>query len=244
VDTLVIGSLTMLAAGLVQGCTGFGMALVSVPCLMLVFLPTEVAPIVVTLSTFNCAAVAWEARRHIRWAYVAPLVVGGWIGVPFGVWALQTLDPAAIKVGAGIVVMGVSVVMLRGWRVPVRNQRMAMVPVGVASGCLGGCTSMGGPPVILFLTNQDLPKDTFRANIVVYFIFLDLGALAMYAAKELVTQTVLVSSGVFLPAMFVGTYLGVRVSKNIPEETFKKISMVIVAVMGAVLVARTMWASS
>lgn len=225
----------MFMAGLVQGCTGFGMALVAAPCLML-FLPTAVCvPAIVFSSTLNSFLVAFEARRHIRPKLVIPLIIGGFIGSPLGVHALTVIDDVHLKLGVGLFVATVAVALLAGWRLPLSEGAGTMLPVGILSGFFGGSTSMGGPPVVLFLANRDTPREAFRANLVGYFFVVNCMSICVFFVRGLVTSEVATYAGAFVPTMLLGTWIGVRLSRTIPEALFSRIVMVFVGFTGLVL---------
>ena len=232
-----VGIVVFCVAGLVQGCTGFGMALVAAPCLMLLMPPVTAVCTIVLMSTVNTFFVAMHARRHIRVRLVGPLALGGVMGIPFGIWTLQVVDPPLIKVLVGAFVMAFALLLLSGWRRPLEHPRWSLIPVGMASGLLGGSTSMGGPPVILFLANQETPKDAFRGNISCYFFTVNCFGIAMFLAKGLLEAQVALQAAVFLPAMLLGTYGGVALAKRVPEGLFRKVVMIGVALMGLVLLA-------
>jgi uncharacterized membrane protein YfcA len=161
-------------ASLTQGLTGFGFALVSIP-LLLLFLPARSAvPLVLVESIVTNAAVLWSARKAVDLRLVWPLLLAGALGVPLGTRILLYLDAGALKslIGAVIVVAGLA--FLLGFHRPIRRQRLACVPIGFASGLLNGSTGMSGPPVVLFLANQEVAKETFRASLVAYFAALNL----------------------------------------------------------------------
>ena len=225
--------------GFVQGCTGFGMALVAAPCLMLFMPPTAAVPTVIILSLVNTSVVAFEARRHIRLGLVGPLAAGGVIGVQLGIWALEAIHAPTLTLFVGAFVTLFAMALLAGWRRPLRDPKWALVPVGMAGGILGGSTSMGGPPLILFLANQDTPKDAFRGNIVLYFFITNCIAIATLAAKGLLDWSVGERSLVCLPGMLLGTFAGVKLARRVPEELFRKIVMSGVGIMGLVLLARS-----
>ncbi|MBN2128064.1 MAG: sulfite exporter TauE/SafE family protein [Sedimentisphaerales bacterium] len=225
----------MFLAGIVQGCAGFGMALVAAPMLMLVLAPAAVVPMIVPLSTINSFVVAFEARRHIRPGLVAPLAAGGILGVPLGVHALKVLDPIHLKVGVGLFVVTVGVLLLKGWRMPLGDGVKTKLPVGIISGFFGGSTSMGGPPVVFFLANNDTAKDTFRANLVCYFFVVNCIAIATFFARHLITWQVAGRMAMCLPGMLLGTFLGVQLSRRVPEARFRKGVMILVCVTGGVL---------
>ena len=232
---VAVGLAIMLLAGLVQGCTGFGLALMAAPCLMLVLPPTAAVPTLVLLSTLGTFLLTLHAWRHVRLGLVAPLAAGGIAGFPLGIYALKAMDPALLKVFVGAFVVLFSLALLAGWSRPLRNVKGALFPVGLAGGFLGGSTSMGGPPVILFLTNQNMPKDVFRGNIVCYFFTVNCFGIAMFLASGLLTWRVAQYAGAFVPTMLVGTYLGVRLSQRLPEARFRRLAMTATATMGAVL---------
>ncbi len=226
----------MFLGGLVQGCGGFGMALIAAPALMFVLEPAEVVPTVILLSLPNTLLVAYDGRKHIQPPLLAPLVIGGMVGMPFGVWALRVINADLMKVLIGSFVVLFAMTLLAGWRRPLTNMRRALFPVGVCSGFLGGSTSMGGPPVILFLANQETPKNVFRSNIVAHFCFINVVGLSMLWLNGLVTWPLVGQAAIFLPAMLVGTYCGARLSRIMPEQQFRIAVMLAAALMGATLV--------
>ena len=235
---IMVGLAAFFVAGVVQGCTGFGMALVAAPCLMLVAAaPKAVVPLLIVMSMLSSLLVAFEARRHIRPSLVGPLVLGGVIGLRIGIYALDVIDATALKVFLGAFVVIASLVILSGWRKPIENPRWTLIPVGMVSGFFGGSTSMGGPPVILFLTSQDTPKDIFRGNIVCYFFVTNCFAIAMLLMEGMITRHVIELAVAFLPVMLLGTYVGVRLSRIVPEVLFRNVVMAGVAIVGVVLLA-------
>lgn len=233
----VIGALVAAAAGLAQGCTGFGLALIAAPSLMFILPPTLVVPTVVVLSTLNTFIVAWDARRHVRFRMVGPLALGGFIGIPLGITALLHLPDALIKVFVGLFVTAFSLAMLRGWKKPLRHgdRPKVLIPVGIMSGFFGGSTSMGGPPVVLFLANQDTQKNIFRANVVTYFLTINIYSIALFTAIGQITWSLAGQLAVLIPAMLLGTYIGIRYAHRIPEQRFQRIAMGIVLAMGLLL---------
>lgn len=237
---VIMGSAVAMLAGLVQGCTGFGLALMAAPCLMLILPPKTAVPTLVLLSTLNTALVSWHARRHIRLAIVLPLSLGGVPGFRLGVYLLEVVDGNLLKAFVGIFVMLFALAMLTGWSHPLRHEKWARFPVGLLSGILGGSTSMGGPPAILFLANQNTPKDVFRANIVCYFLVCNCFGIAMYLSRGLLTSDILMFAATLVPFLLIGTFLGVWLSHRLDERQFRRLAMTAVAVMGLVLVVSSL----
>ena len=232
----VVLAVAVLAAGFVQGATGFGFSIVAVPVFMLFLAPSTTVPVMSMLSLVNAIYMVIQCRAHLQPRLVLPLIAGAMIGQPIGIYFLTRLEGPWMKILVGAFMMMFSLVLLSGWRRPIRNQRVALPVVGVLSGFLGGSSSLSGPPVVLFLANQDTPKETFRANLVGYFTLLGLMAQMQFAVHGLTTRTVLTYSLAFLPLLMVSTVVGHRASDRIDERLFSRLSMSCAAVMGAILV--------
>lgn len=232
---MLVGLGAFCLAGLIQGCTGFGSALVAAPCLLMYFEPTFVVPIITLMSLTNTSLVAFHARRHILPGLVGPLALGGVVGSPIGISLLGVLNPIWLKIGVAVFVVAFALVLLSGWSKPIRNPKCSLLPIGLVSGILGGTTGISGPPVILFLASQGTPKEVFRGNIACYFTVVSCMAIGVLTYKGLVNPAVLMKAGVFLPAMLAGTYFGVKLSRHVSEDHFRKGVVIGVGVMGLVL---------
>ncbi|MBN1669986.1 MAG: sulfite exporter TauE/SafE family protein [Kiritimatiellae bacterium] len=236
---LIVGSAAIFLASLVQGCAGFGFSLVAVPALMLFAEQQRVVPICVALSMLLNGVAVYECRRHLLAAIVVPLTIGGVLGVPIGTHILTHVNAVFFKLGVGAFVVVLAGVLMAGWKKVVRNQKAALFPVGVSSGVLNGSISMSGPPAILFLANQQTPKAAFRANLMGYFFLLNVFTTAYFACRGLFSRPVLTNVAVYFPLMIVGTLLGIRLSKRIPEPLFRRIALLIVGLMGLILLGKS-----
>ncbi len=235
---LIAGAAVSVVAGLITGCTGFGMALVGAPAFMLFLPPASVVPTVMLLSMIVILPVAWDSRTHMRLNMVGPLVAGGCLGLPLGVAALYWINDDIIRLVAGLFVALFSALMLAGWRRPIKNadRPRVLMPVGAVSGLMAGSTSIGGPPIVLFLANQQMEKKAFRANMVGFFMTVNVFALVLLAITGLITAEVLRQMAVFLPAALLGTYGGIRLVRHLPESLFQRIVMAGVLAMGVILI--------
>ena len=239
---IVVGLLAMLFAALTQGLTGFGFNLVSVPIMIIVLPPTAVVPIVMIYATLMTIAIAIEARKWIDLRRIWPLLIAGPVAVPVGVWLLKMLDVNVLKmlIGAAITLFGVA--FLRGFAVRIGHERLAMAPVGIVSGILAGCTAMSGPPVILFLQNQGVGKQAFRANLGVYFAVIGAVSVAAFSGAGLMTAPVLRYAALLLPPVLVGGVAGIKLAHRIEERLFRRIALIVVTIAGVVAMCQGLWA--
>lgn len=237
---IVAGAVIMFAGAMTQGCTGFGIALVAAPALMIFMPHAQVPVLIILLALLNNTGVLIETRRSLRFRYVLPLVIGGVVGLPVGAGILSTVNATGFTLGVGLIVFIAAVLMVSGFRVKFRNENHAMLPVGVLSGILKGSTSIGGPPIVLFLTNQGADKQSFRANLVAYFAVIDSGAILAWWYFGLLNAAVLLLAALYALPVIAGTWCGILLARRIDEALFKRAVLVLVAVLGVVLVYRSL----
>lgn len=232
VPLILVSAVAVFAAALVQGVTGFGFVIVAAPVLTIYLEPTLVVPVMLLQSVALNAAILIGGYRRINLRRVWALVLAGAALTPVGAALLIGLDGAIIRVVMGVVVGVTSVGMLLGIQRTASNERLASIPVGAASGLLGGATGLSGPPVVLFFANQGVDPKEFRANLVFYFQVLNLIALPSFAIGGILTRDVLMLSLGLLPGALAGVGVGIWLAPRIAVALFRRISLVVVLLAG------------
>jgi uncharacterized protein len=105
VTTLVVLALGALCGGFVTGLAGFGTGLTALGFWLHVVSPAVAAALVVVCSVVGQLQSLYTVRRAVRWQRAWPFLVGGILGVPVGVAALRAVEPQALKVFLGIVLV-------------------------------------------------------------------------------------------------------------------------------------------
>ena len=236
--TLLIGLVILFVASATQGLVGFGFGLVSVPILIIFLSPKIVVPIILLHGMLMELIILYEAWKWVEIRRILPLIVAGIIGMPFGTYLLKVLDVQTLNIIIGSVIVIFATALLAGLRVKIRSEKGTLIPVGLISGLLNGSTSLAGPPVILFFTNQGVKKEVFRANIIAYFVVLNIFTIPVYIYKDLITTEVIRYALFFLPALILGTFTGIRLTKKINERVFRNIALTVVILAGLVLLGK------
>jgi hypothetical protein len=229
---LLLGGMVTLLAATIAGMTGFGYGLVSVPLLLLVLPPKVVIPAVTTHILLLSLLILLEVIKEVDLCRIWPLMVTGLFGLPLGIVALLVLSEDTLKAIAGGVTVFFAIALLLGLKLQIRNEKLALVPVGVTSGLLASGIAMAGPPVILFFSNQSMRKQVFRANLAAYFVFLNTITIPAHAASGLFTSEVLKYALLFIPTLAGGMVLGSFLSRKVPEGLFHRVVLVIVLCAG------------
>lgn len=236
----IIMFLIVLLAGAVSGLTGFGFAIVSVPVLMVLMPPKVVVPLVQLLSSMIHVFTLVEARKALTVRRTWPLILAGVSSVPLGTYLLLLLDAETLRLVVGTTVVICALGMLLGWQRTVRRERLMLLPVGLLSGALHGSTGMGGPPVILFLTNQELEKQSLRVNLISYFACLGVVSLISQYVGGLLTAEVMKNWLMLVPAAALGTWTGIKLSRRTDQKRFRQITLSILMLTGASAIASSL----
>ncbi|HPE26086.1 TSUP family transporter [Albidovulum sp.] len=171
----------VLLGGLVRGFAGFGGALIYMPAAATVLPPVWA---LITLTLIDIAGPvpnlpgAWANARRRE---VAVLLAGAVLALPLGVWTLSRLPAEPFRWGLSAFVILLLGLMMLGWRYRGRVGDALVAAIGVVGGFLGGLTGMAGPPVIVFYMAAGHAPVVMRANLLVFFLAVDLLVLATLA---------------------------------------------------------------
>lgn len=228
-----ISVIAFLAAA-AQAITGFGFALVLVPLLSLVYDPKAAVIVSLTLGMLSKLPLFLPHARLVRPAVLAPLTLAAFVGIYFGTRLLIYADPSLVRVLIGITVIILCIPLFFDLRWRVKRERLATMLVGLVSGSLTGSTSMGGPPVVLFGVNQNWPRETFRANLLAYFIITNLFTLTLIAQAGVITRDVLLTDAKMIPGLVLGLLVGNTVFHRVPTQVFQRVIVLFVVATGVI----------
>jgi uncharacterized membrane protein YfcA len=228
----MVAAAALLLGSFVQGASGFAFSLISLPLLTMVMPQESAVPMLALLGLPINAVVLFSSRGQADPKRFLPLLVAGVAGTLPGILLLQALPEGPLRLIAGVTVTITAAVYIAGGRVRFRNERAAMIPVGLVSGILNGLMTFSGPPVIIFLANQEAEKEEFRAGLSLYFLGLNLLSIPMLAMRGLLGGGLLTATAQLLPAAALGSVLGAAVSRRIPQRAFRRTVLVLLAVLG------------
>lgn len=229
----MLGFISVLLASSIQGITGFGFALIAVPLLSL-FIPelTNITPIIVIYSFLTNIIIVYKARQDIDFKKIIPLVIFGIIATPIGTYILLYVKVSTLKIIIGLIITITAFAMLKNFTINIRNQVASYGIIGLLSGLLNGCTGLSGPPVVLFLTNQNTDKKVFRANLTFYGIATNIFAIILFIIEGIINYSVLNFTLIYLPALIIGVFVGIRTSSIINETVFRNLTIYLIIALG------------
>lgn len=231
---LLITFAIILGASFIQGATAFGFALVAVPLLLLLMPAVDAVALSLAIgSILNLFMVRIE-RSRIAWREICWLMPAAAVGAIAGMYLLKSFDGPLFKAFIALAFLVMAALMLKShsWKAgPGQSLRQS---VGLLSGLLNGSTSMGGPPVVLYLTGRGLTKEKLRGTLAMFFLLGNLATLTAFAASGLFSVELGMKTLVLAGAVIPGSLAGRALTSRLHPGTFRLmvlISMVLLAIM-------------
>jgi uncharacterized protein len=218
-------------AAIVRGFSGFGFSLLSITSLSIVLPPAQVVPSIFMLEVAASIRLLPEVWKDIHWRSLAPLLLGCLVATPFGVWLLAHVPAPPMQIALGIFVFTASVLLWLGLALKSMPGPISSTAVGAASGFANGAFGIGGPPVILFYFASPAGNIAGRASLIAFFLATDIFGLSFQSREGLVTWDAAQRALIFLAPLLIGIWIGTRGFKNADPETFRKIVLVILALL-------------
>ena len=231
---LITGAI-FLAAGFVQGVTGFGSALIALPLLSL-YLDIKVAvPLCILNSMVITTTMALQLRHQLDWRKILPLCLAAIPGILLGVTVLKNSGSELIRISLGLLLISYSLYRLLATPRP-RNLHPAWsLPAGFLSGLIGSIFSAGGPPTIIYATIGNWPKDQIKATLTGFFLFNSYLIAIAQTSSGLINLSVLGLFAYAAPMVFAGTLLGGRCYGLLKKDSYLKVIFAFLILMGMML---------
>jgi uncharacterized membrane protein YfcA len=222
---IVVGA----AAGLIRGITGFGGAMVMSPPLALLLGPQVTVPVVLLLESLGAAPQVLQTRRLVRWRVVGPIVAAACVTVPLGGYVLLSADPQTLRRAIAAIVIAFSLLLLRGWRYAGAHKASTGIALGGVAGAMLGATSIGGPPVILYLLAGPDRVDTTRANLTLFVAASSTAGLVMLWAAGVLDLAALWTAAALAPGYYAGLVAGSRAFLRFNDLRFRQFTLLLMA---------------
>ena len=223
-------------AGFTQGLSGFGSILLALPLLTIFLDVKEVIPLVALQGLFATVILLIELRKHLDWKRVLPLFVGSIPGIPLGVFFLKNMNTDTIQLTMGLILVSYALFSLFHRPMIWEMKTIGVSLVGFLAGCLGGALGAAGPPVIVYTSLQPWTKDKIKATLQGFYVASSLVVVLLHAMNGLTTIPVLWYFLISMPALVLGTYFGSFFYGRIGENRYKRIMLILLALLGVFLI--------
>lgn len=205
-------------AGLMRGFAGFGSAMLMAPIFAILFGSAEMVVTIVVIELVVSLQLFPQVRRHADWKTLTPMSIAACIAMPLGVWLLASVDKNTIVTAVSAIIVGFVVLMWSGWKYTGGRSSLASAAVGAVSGAMMATTSVGGPPVLLYLLSGKDSPQVNRANIVTYYFLTQFLLVVIVLATGVAGVHAIVRAVVLVPMMVLGAWCGGRLFHGLASE--------------------------
>jgi uncharacterized membrane protein YfcA len=225
------------AGALVAGLSGFAFGLIAASIWLYILDPLQTASLIMAFGLIVQGYSVYKLRSAVNWKKLWPFVLGAALGVPFGVAILSWANPVHVRAGVGAFLILYSLYgLFRPAIAPIKaGGAMADAGVGFLNGLLGGMTGLAGILVTIWCGLRGWPKDVQRAVFQPVAVAIFLMSAVWIGASGAVTLETVKLFLLGLPALFAGTWLGLKLFGQLDEPAFRKVVLALLLGSGAVL---------
>ena len=228
------------AGALVAGFAGFGFSAAAGVVLVRHLDPLEAIPLMMVCSVLVQSHGMVRLRHTMQPRRAATFCLGGLFGVAVALPVLAQLNADTFRAlfGAFLVIYGLSA-FRRVSRPPSPTapgvaQRMA---VGAASGAIGTLTALPSAVLVIWADRRGEGKEALRGTIQPFILAMQLTALAGFAISGLLDYSRLLDLLLpALPALVLGSLLGLWTYRRIGGTAFRRAILLILISSGSLMV--------
>lgn len=239
---VVVGvALAFFVGGIIKGAVGFGLPMVTVPLLvMIVDVRVGLALMTVVILATNfyqtfeggLPGTMFRAYWWIFLAMAAGFAVGGAL--------IVRLDPSLL-----VGFLGVVVAFFAAWSLarpslalPERLHRPVGLAAGLLGGILGGLTTLFGPTILMYLLALHLPQERFIRLVGAIYLVGGVMLTVTYASTSILSWTLVLLSTICVVPALAGMAGGQWLRERVPQEVVRRITLVVLFLMGVSMVVR------
>lgn len=234
-STIIILAAIFLFASFIQGLTGFAFGLLSVSLFTILFSTREAVAIVAISGSILMSYSFFLHRKSVEYRKVFCLSMMSVVFIPLGAAFLVKLPETIVMASLGgiIVLIAVYSSLFADRSRKLMSRKGSGFIAAMISGLLGGAFTSPGPAMIVYLYTLDESRMQAKANVQFYFIIVSVVIVISHIVSGTIDSTACIRSLPFIPIIFLGTKIGVLLSKKLPVAVFKTITDIALVVLGA-----------
>ena len=224
-------------AGVVQGATGFGSGIVLNAFCLHILEPSAAISLNIVSCLFVSALPIYKLRKTLDFSKLKPFVIFGVLGIPTGLFILTLTDPTIFKTTVGIILVIFSIWKFRSKNIFINFKSSPSLDklIGFISGVLGGFAALGGILPTIWVNIQKLPKNTQRGTYEPFIFITSIAAVVSFYFAGFLNLDIFNYFLKALPALIIGSLIGVKIYSFINEDLFKKVILGLIFLAGLVL---------
>ncbi|MBT3306775.1 MAG: sulfite exporter TauE/SafE family protein [Alphaproteobacteria bacterium] len=235
----------LVVGGIVKGVVALGLPMVSIAILLNFFPPLTVLGILVMpIMVTNFWQSARLGSMGQPWRRFWPMIVTGLVFLFIGAEMIVGMDSTLLFGLLGACVAAFSAISLAHPNMPAlkpQTEKWAGPVAGAMGGLLGGISTIWGPPMTMYFVMLKLPKDAFVRSVgTAWFAFSIPLAIAYWRNGIFSGDVIYLSLYACIPGL-IGIRIGEAIRERIDQDTFRKVMLVMLLLIGLNLIRRSVF---
>lgn len=224
---LIIAMLLIFTGAFIQSATGFGLAVVASPLLILLS-PEYIPGPIIIVGLFLALINAFKYRATISIGGLKHALIGRIPGTVAGAALLYYIDVAQLSLLLGVVVLTAVLISLLPLKIYPTPKRL--FTAGFLSGFFGTSSGIGGPPMALLLQHQE--ANLIRANLAAFFVVSCLMSILIQIPIGYMSMSHVYLSLPLLPASYLGYRTAMLIVHRLSQKRIRQMSLLLCSVAG------------
>ena len=224
--------------GFVQGMTGFGVMLFSLPLMVLFIDIKSAVPLIILLGFVINVLLLFQLASFVERKKWMPLWLASLPGIPVGIYVLKTVEPRYLEILLGVVILFTAAAIWVSKNPEKELKNIWAYAAGFTAGLLGGSIGAPGPPIIVYTSLQPWTKQQVKATMVAFFTLGGAGIILFYFFSGFITGQVLLSFQYCVLPLISGVFTGVFLFNRINEHAYRRIIHLVLFVLGAMMLVK------
>ncbi|MEG2656822.1 MAG: sulfite exporter TauE/SafE family protein [Clostridium sp.] len=231
----VLFFIIVLLTNIIQGITGFAGTVLAMP-FSIMLLGIEIAkPVLNILTIVACLIIVLKSYKHIIWKEFLKITFIMLMGVFIGEYIYNIFPVDTLLT---IYAVFIIVIALKGMFIKKEHDLNETILIGIilGAGVIHGMFISGGPLLIIYAVKRIKDKESFRATLSPVWIVLNTYILIRQSIGGIITYDILGIVLITIPALIIGVIIGNRLAEKMSQETFLKLSYVLLLISGVSLI--------
>lgn len=231
-DPIYLAIAAAAVGGIVRGYSGFAGPMIMLPVLTILFGPVAAVITILLVDIVGNLLLVPDSIRQVSWRIAAPLILGTLVAIPFGSYLLLAVDAAIMKQVIIFAVIGISALLLFGWRYTRPLNSGLLLGVGVFSGGFLSAAYIGAiVPIFLYAGPESAHQS--RANIIIWAFLSSLFIAAAFVYRGAITESELQRAAILAPFYLGAIFVGSRMFRGVDEILFRR-TVLIILIFGSI----------
>lgn len=240
----VFAVIAIIMLGISKAGFGAGAAVLGTPLLSVAIPVIDAAALLLPLLIICDIFSILHYRNRFDRQCLKVLLPGALTGIALGAFFFGFFrgNQQILKTGIGLLAIGFVLYQIaKNSFYTLHQNRKPEGIEGAFWGCISGFTSTlahaGGPPVMMYLLPQKLPKDLFVGTTVIFFAAMNVTKLIPYQYLGLLKVGNLLTILILSPLTYLGVVLGIYLNKRFNDIWFNRVIYTLLLLSGLQLIA-------